>query len=103
MSEYKLDGGIPIPVKSESPEEADVAPEIRVKRNGCRLAEHKWQPYGTREKCSKCGDIFPCQHDCRHIDCRDKKGIPQEDWITEWKGESSTNTDATIQDSLHGT
>lgn len=83
MSEYKLDAGIPIPVKSESPEEADVAPEIKVKRNGCRLAEHNWQPHGTREKCSKCGDIFPCQHDCRHIDCRDRKGKPQEDWITE--------------------
>jgi hypothetical protein len=39
----------------------------------CSHREHDWKPVKRRgpcrEKCTKCGDVFPCRHDCEHLDC----------------------------------
>jgi hypothetical protein len=29
-----------------------------------------------REKCCKCGDIFPCRNACGHYDCMQARGEP---------------------------
>jgi hypothetical protein len=38
----------------------------------CRIREHDYQPMkrgSSNEKCTKCGDVFPCRHECDHWDC----------------------------------
>lgn len=38
----------------------------------CSIREHNWKPMkrgGAHEQCTKCGDVFPCRHDCEHLDC----------------------------------
>jgi len=39
----------------------------------CLKNQHDWKPTKRRgpcrEKCTKCGDVFPCRHECEHLDC----------------------------------
>lgn len=38
--------------------------------------ETRWEPLrrgSRREKCVKCRTVFPCKHDCEHLDCDDEK------------------------------
>lgn len=78
MNSFKIEDDIPIP----EVEEIEPVERSRSRRRGCKLWAHDWKPFGEGEKCSKCGEIFPCAHDCEHMDCREVKGQPQEDWIT---------------------
>jgi hypothetical protein len=42
----------------------------------CKIRDHKWERLkgGKRWSCIVCDDIFPCYHDCAHIDCRAVRG-----------------------------
>lgn len=31
---------------------------------------------GAHEQCTKCGDVFPCRHECEHLDCIAATGRP---------------------------
>jgi len=46
----------------------------------CKHREHDWKPTKRRgpcrEKCTKCNDVFPCRHDCEHLDCIAATGRP---------------------------
>lgn len=51
----------------------------------CRPSDHQWQPLkrgSSRERCTKCRSVFPCSHDCQHVDCRTERGQALPDWIT---------------------
>lgn len=31
---------------------------------------HSWRPLNAkRERCEKCGEVYPCRHECSHYDC----------------------------------
>lgn len=50
----------------------------------CRPSEHDDHPLkngSTRVKCGKCGDAFPCRHNCIHVDCIIATGREAPDWI----------------------
>jgi len=55
-----------------------------MKQPKCRIDEHAYEPIrgGNHKKCSKCGDIFPCRHDCEHFDCMIETNRPLPDWVT---------------------
>jgi hypothetical protein len=59
----------------------------------CKPGEHADRPLrgGKRVRCTKCGDEFPCAHDCSHADCAIAAGRALPDWITvhEAKGDLS--------------
>ena len=43
--------------------------------------DHVWVPAASRgfvkrERCTVCGDTFPCRHACRHEDCKEARGEP---------------------------
>lgn len=83
MADYKLDDSVPIPV-SEDLELEDLQDEIhearaRGRRKKCGNTSH-WPMDG---KCDKCGDVFPCEEDCIHVDCLEAKDLPLPDWLTE--------------------
>lgn len=89
MSDFKLDTAIPLPEDAEI-----ILVNTRGKRNACYLWEHDWRDIEKtdkifpltgrgREKCAKCGEIFPCVQDCGHLDCRVVKGQKLPDWISE--------------------
>lgn len=46
----------------------------------CSKSAHDWKPTKRRgpcrEKCTKCGDVFPCRHECEHLDCIAATGRP---------------------------
>ncbi|HUE39986.1 MAG TPA: hypothetical protein VMR29_10800 [Candidatus Binatia bacterium] len=51
----------------------------------CKPGAHVDRPLkrgSVRVKCERCGDVFPCHHDCEHIDCRLVKNQPLPDWIS---------------------
>ena len=39
--------------------------------NRCNIRKHHDQPLrgGARYQCEACQDVFPCRHDCEHLDC----------------------------------
>jgi hypothetical protein len=47
----------------------------------CRNDEHVWKPHGSKEKCVKCGTMFPC-NECEHLDCMDARMEPWPEWVT---------------------
>ncbi len=49
----------------------------------CR--HHDWKPLkrgSSRERCTKCMDVYPCRHDCAHADCIVDTGRTLPDHIT---------------------
>lgn len=51
----------------------------------CSPTEHSDQPLrrgSSRVRCVKCGDIFPCFHNCNHIDCMIEKKLPLPEWVS---------------------
>lgn len=44
----------------------------------------QWQTIrGGRLACSGCRDVFPCRHDCGHVDCAAATGAPLPEGIRE--------------------
>jgi hypothetical protein len=39
-------------------------------------AETRWlaDPRRPHLRCEGCGDVYPCAHRCRHLDCADARG-----------------------------
>lgn len=52
------------------------------RRAVCKNTEHHDEPIrgSTRERCSKCGDEFPCKRSCGHLDCMQARGEPPPEW-----------------------
>jgi len=49
----------------------------------CKHREHNWQPMkrgARREQCTKCNDVFPCRHNCEHLDCCAATERPMPEW-----------------------
>jgi len=45
----------------------------------CTKNAHDWKPMkrgGAHEQCTKCQDVFPCRHECEHLDCIAATGRP---------------------------
>lgn len=53
---------------------------------------------GNRVECTRCGDIFPCRHDCNHIDCILATSRTLPDWVTV----DPLDADAIVADALGG-
>jgi hypothetical protein len=50
----------------------------------CKPSQHDDAPLGrgsSRVECGKCGDVFPCRHECIHVDCLIATGRTPPDWI----------------------
>lgn len=54
----------------------------------CRLRDHEWELLrgGRHEQCKKCKTLFPCKHDCEHLDCIAARaemadGSPMPAWV----------------------
>lgn len=49
----------------------------------CRLGQHEDRRMkgGHHIECTKCGDVFPCRHECSHIDCCLATGRKLPDWV----------------------
>jgi len=48
------------------------------RRKACPRGTCTWAPLrgGQRERCTACGDEYPCAHACGHYDCKLDKGLP---------------------------
>lgn len=48
----------------------------RCGRCGCITC---WEPIRgrLRLRCVGCGDVFPCEHDCAHLDCQEVRQLPK--------------------------
>jgi len=51
----------------------------RVRAKLCQRGRHrdKWLRGKRRIKCENCGDIFPCYHDCGHLDGAEARLNPE--------------------------
>ncbi len=83
--EFEIESDIPLPSEPEDPsedfEDDDEDPEIpgrRGRKPRCRSNDlHVWEKLNEKEeKCSLCGDIFPCRNEakCWHYDCWEGRG-----------------------------
>lgn len=73
VSDYKIDTLIPIPI-TDTPVRRTRGPA----RKRCKHGTCLWVPvsdHAYKEKCSACGDIFPCEPLCAHVDCCEAQGI----------------------------
>lgn len=47
--------------------------DARDRRSTCHTCRRvtEWKPVrgGARLACEGCGDVFPCRHECKHLDC----------------------------------
>lgn len=54
--------------------EDNIAPPAptRPRKRKCRTSTHAWYELEPGiDMCSKCGDVFPCDTPCEHVDCND--------------------------------
>jgi hypothetical protein len=53
-------------------------------KHRCNTRDHVDKPMkrgSARVQCTKCGDVFPCRHDCEHLDCIVATGRELPDWV----------------------
>jgi hypothetical protein len=65
-----------------------------MKKKRCKKGEHQPMRGGKRERCTKCGDVFPCRNECEHIDCILESGRELPDWVT--VRDRATNLEASL-------